>query len=39
MLMEVTHVDTCPEKDKFVILLIDEMYVREGIVYEKHTGG
>ena len=38
MLMEVTHVNTSPEKDKFVVLLIDEMYVREGILYEKHTG-
>ena len=35
MLMEATHVDTCPEKDKYVVLLIDQMlidqmYVREG---------
>ena len=37
MLMEATHVDTCPEKDKLVVLLIDEMYVREGIVYKKHS--
>ena len=38
MLMEATKVKVCPEKDKIVILLIDEMDVREGIVYEKLTG-
>ena len=38
MLMEATHVNTCPDKNKYVVLLIDKMYVREGIVYEKHSG-
>jgi hypothetical protein len=29
---------TCEEWQKLVILLLDEMYVREDLVYDKHTG-
>ena len=38
MLMEAVHVETCPEREKLVVLLMDEMYIREDIVYEKHSG-
>ena len=38
MLMEAVQIDTCPERDKCVTLLMDEMYIREGLVYEKHSG-
>lgn len=30
--------DTCPEREKCVIILMDEMHIKEGIVYDKHTG-
>ena len=38
MLMEAVQVDTCAERDKYVTILMDEMYMREDIVYEKHSG-
>ena len=38
MLMEAVHVETCPEREKLVVLLMDEMYIREDIVYGKHSG-
>ena len=38
MLMEAVHIDTCLEREKCVTLLMDEMYIREDIVYEKHSG-
>lgn len=28
----------CPEWHMLVILLLDEMYIRENLVYNKHTG-
>ena len=27
MLMEAVHVETCPEREKLVVLLMDEMYI------------
>ena len=38
MLMKAAEVDTCPERNKCVILLLDEMYIREDLVYDKHSG-
>lgn len=29
---------TCPEREKCVILILDEMHVREDLSYDKHTG-
>ena len=29
----------CAEKDKCVILIFDEMHIREDLTYDKHTGG
>ena len=38
MLKSVSKVDTCPEREKCTILLIDEMHIREDLVYDKHSG-
>ena len=37
-LMIASKVATCEEWEKFVVVLIDEMYIREDLVYEKNTG-
>ena len=37
MLIQAAKVDTCPEREKNVILL-DEMHIREDIVFDKHSG-
>ena len=38
MLVHAAKVGSCPECEKYVILLIDEMHVSEDLVYDKHTG-
>ena len=38
MLVCAVKVGFCPRREKYVILLIDEMHVREDLVYDKHTG-
>eukprot|EP00731_Ephydatia_muelleri_P009301 Em0004g1639a len=38
MLKSASKVDTCPEREKCTILLIDEMHIREDLVYDKHSG-
>ena len=38
MLVHAAKVGSCPECEKYVILLIDEMHVHEELVYDKHTG-
>lgn len=38
MLMQAAAVDTCPEREKCTILLLDEMHIREDLVFDKHTG-
>lgn len=37
-LMQAAKIGVCPEWHKYVILLVDEMYIREGLVYNKYTG-
>ncbi len=37
-LFQAARLSTCEEWQKLVILLLDEMYVREDLVYDKHTG-
>ena len=37
-LMDQTDILNCEEKDKYVILLMDEMHIKEDVVYDKHTG-
>ena len=38
LLMQANNMSSCPEHQKLVILLLDEMYVREDLVYDKHSG-
>ena len=38
MLMKAAKVDSCPEREKCVILLLDEMHIREDLVFNKHNG-
>ena len=38
MLMQAAKVDTCPTREKCTILLLDEMHLREDLVFDKHTG-
>ena len=38
MLINAAKVKTCPERDKCVMLLIDEMHIRQDLVFDKHTG-
>lgn len=37
-LIQAAHLTTCQEWKKLVILLLDEMYIREDLVYDKHSG-
>lgn len=37
-LMEAANLATCPERDRCVIIIMDEMHIKEDIVYDKHTG-
>ena len=38
MLIKAAKVESCPEREKCVILLLDEMHIREDLVFDKHTG-
>lgn len=38
LLMTAAKLSTCHEWQKLVILLLDEMHVKEDLVYNKHTG-
>ena len=38
MLMKAAEIATCPERNKCILLLLDEMHVREDLVYDKHSG-
>ena len=29
---------SCPEREKCVIIIIDEIHLREDLAYDKHTG-
>ena len=37
-LMEAAHIHTCPEREKYIVLVMDEMHIKEDIVYDKHSG-
>ena len=37
-IMDLAKIETCPEREKCVILLMDEMHIKENLVYNKHTG-
>ena len=38
MIMKAAKVESCPEQKKCVILLLDEMHIREDLVFDKLTG-
>ena len=38
MLINASGVKSCPGRDKYVSLLIDEMHIHEDLVSEKHSG-
>ena len=38
MLRSAANVETCPEREKYVVVLIDEMYVREDLVFDRYSG-
>ena len=38
MLKKAADVGSCPERDKCMILLLDEMHIRQDIVFDKSTG-
>ena len=37
-LMQAANIHSCPEREKYVIIIMDEMHIKEDIVYNKHTG-
>ncbi len=37
-LMDNAQIKTCADRDKYVIIILDEMHVRENLVYNKHSG-
>ena len=37
-LMDTADILNCTEREKYVIIIFDEMHVRENLVYNKHTG-
>ena len=37
-LMDIAKIRTCPEREKYVCILIDEMHIKANLVYDKHTG-
>ena len=39
MWMQTTNTANCKEREKLVAILMDEMHIREDLVYDKHTGG
>jgi hypothetical protein len=38
MLAQSAGIPSCPERERWVILLMDEMNIKDGLVFEKHTG-
>ena len=38
MLMEAAKVGSCPDRDRCTMLLLDEMHIREDLVFDKHSG-
>ena len=36
--MLVGNLATCPDRERYVCILMDEMHIKENLVYDKHTG-
>lgn len=37
-LMDAANILDCPERERYIVLIMDEMHIREDIIYDKHTG-
>ena len=37
-LMNAANITSCPDHQKYVIILMNEMHIKENLVYDKHTG-
>ena len=37
-LMDIANIANCHEGEKYVVILMDEMHVKEDLLYDKHTG-
>ena len=37
-LIVAAKIDICPEREKYVVIIMDEMHIKEDIVYDKHSG-
>ena len=37
-LMDAADIANCVEKDKYVLIIFDEMHIKEDLVYDKHSG-
>ena len=37
-LMEAANIQSCADHEKYVVLLMDEMHIKEDLVYDKHSG-
>ena len=36
--MESARITKCEEREKYVAILMDEMHIKEDLVFDKHTG-
>ena len=37
-LMKIANVNSCPERERYVVILMDEMHINSDLVYDKHSG-
>lgn len=37
-LFEAANISDCQEWEKYVLLILDEMHIKEDLVFDKHTG-
>ena len=37
-LFEAANISDCQEWEKYVVLILDEMHIKEDLVFDKHTG-
>lgn len=38
MLIDAAKVHSCPERERCIMLLLDEMHIRQDLVFDKHSG-
>ncbi len=36
--MDAARINECPEREKYIVLLMDEMHIKEDVIYDKHSG-